>query len=418
MVAPVVDDQLAVEVEARAIVGEQPERVQAGPGRRELAGPAHGKFILGQAWGRRSELPVEIHSGIHTNELGYSRALLPDEIFAQQPLPGVPGRRCQHGRGDRLQSVRRHLAGREVDPHLVAQGFAERIDQRNLACGRDMGAAAAAIHQPAPRTDHRDPPQLAAVERQGVVVVLEQHEARTRGLAIEGAVLEGVGGLGMLARVLVQFQCSDCAQLPPNHLVEKGGLDLILVEGAANRGWRVVHGLWHFKVQSRAHGRRRTVGRAPVGHEQATESPVALERLLEQARVLAGVDAVHAVVRAHHGPHPGLLHGGLERGQVDLVQRPRIDLGADRHAFGLLVVGGEVLDCSHHALALHSLDVGHGRARGEFRVFAVVLEVAATQRRARDVHRRAENHVLAVPLGLARDGCAHALDQRGIEGRG
>ena len=38
---------------------------------------------------------MEIHSGIHTNELGYSRALLPDEIFAQQPLPGVPGREAR-----------------------------------------------------------------------------------------------------------------------------------------------------------------------------------------------------------------------------------------------------------------------------------------------------------------------------------
>jgi hypothetical protein len=100
------------------------------------------------------------------------------------------------------------------------------------------------------------------------------------------------------------------------------------------------------------------------------------------------------------------------------MQRPCIDLGADRHAFGLLVVGGEVFDCGHHALALHALDVGHGRARGEFGIFAVVLEVAATQRRARDVHRRTENDILPVPLGLASDGRAHAFHQRGIEGRG
>ena len=141
------------------------------------------------------------------------------------------------------------------------------------------------------------------------------------------------------------------------------------------------------------------------------------EDLLDQPRVLAGVDAIQAIVGAHHGPYATLLDGGFEGGQVDLAQGARVNLGADRHALGLLVVGGEVFDRGQHALALHALDVGNGRAAGQLWIFAVVLEVAATKRRAHDVHGRAEKDVLAVPLGLTGNGRAHALDQRGIEGR-
>ena len=226
-----------------------------------------------------------------------------------------------------------------------------------------MGAAAAAVHQPAPRTHHCDPPQLAPIERKRAIVILEQYETGTRGFAIEGAVFEGVGGLGMLAGVLVQVQSGDRAQLPTDHLVENGGFDLLPVECAANGGRREPLALRHLKVQPRADGRRHTVGRTPVGHDQTAEAPVAFEGLVEQPWVLAGVDAAETVVRAHHGPDATLLYRGFEGGQVDLVQGARIDLGADRHALGLLVVGGEVLDCGHHALALHAVDVGDRRAR-------------------------------------------------------
>ena len=57
--------------------------------------------------------------------------------------------------------------------------------------------------------------------------------------------LESVDGLGTSAGVLVQVQNGDGAQRPADHLVEKGGLDLLLVEGAANGGRRVLLGLRH-----------------------------------------------------------------------------------------------------------------------------------------------------------------------------
>ena len=83
VVAPVVDDQLAVEVEAGAVVGTEREHVEARLGWRKLAGPARREVILGQAGRGAGELPVEIHRGIETNQLGRAGSLLADEVFAK-----------------------------------------------------------------------------------------------------------------------------------------------------------------------------------------------------------------------------------------------------------------------------------------------------------------------------------------------
>ncbi len=54
---------------------------------------------------------------------------------------------------------------------------------------------------------------------------------------------------------------------------------------------------------------------------------------------------------------------------------------------------------------------------GELRILAEIFEVAAAERRARDVHARPQEHVLAVPLGFTGNRSPHALGKRGIERR-
>ena len=66
-------------------------------------------------------------------------------------------------------------------------------------------------------------------------------------------------------------------------------------------------------------------------------------------------------------------------GQVDLAQRPGVDLGVDAHPVGLLAVHREVLERGADAGALHALHVGGGEFAGEAGVFGEVLEGAAAE---------------------------------------
>ena len=105
-----------------------------------------------------------------------------------------------------------------------------------------------------------------------------------------------------------------------------------------------------------------------------------LSTCVEQIVALAAMHAVHLVVGRHHVPCVRLLHGRLERRQIDLVQRALVDRRVDAVALVLLVVGGEMLHRRNHAFALHALDIGDAQLPGEIRIFAVAFEVAPPQR--------------------------------------
>ena len=95
-----------------------------------------------------------------------------------------------------------------------------------------------------------------------------------------------------------------------------------------------------------------------------------------------GVHAVDPVVGAHDRPRVGGPDDPLEPAQVDLPQRPLVDVGAHPQAVGLLVVRGEVLQRRADALALQAADQRRTEHAADQRVLRQVLEVAATQRRA------------------------------------
>ena len=127
---------------------------------------------------------------------------------------------------------------------------------------------------------------------------------------------------------------------------------------------------------------------------------------------------VDQVVGRHDAPRAALLHSSLEGGQVNLVQRARVDLLVDAVALKLLVVGVEVLHRGDHALALHALHIGRAQLPSKIRIFAVTLEVAPPQRHAVDVHRRPQDHVPAQRLHFLRNGLALALNQLRVPGCG
>src|SRR5207248_4822615 len=83
------------------------------------------------------------------------------------------------------------------------------------------------------------------------------------------------------------------------------------------------------EVQPVVQRRLRVVSRAVVREDVAPEPPVALEDLLEQVVVLAGIEAVDEVVGAHDGADVRLLDGRLEVRQVDLTEGPLLDVVVD-----------------------------------------------------------------------------------------
>ena len=116
--------------------------------------------------------------------------------------------------------------------------------------------------------------------------------------------------------------------------------------------------------------------------------------------MLTAVRTVEPVVARHHGARPGPLDGSLERQQVDLAQRPFIDLRGDRHPLELGVIADEVLDAGGNPLRLHALDVGGGQLRREHGILAHALEVATADRGALEVDRWAKQYLRALGVGL------------------
>ena len=188
------------------------------------------------------------------------------------------------------------------------------------------------------------------------------------------------------------------AQDPQHLVVDRGLADLAGADGrhqrvaprAVRAGHREVHG---------GAGGLQAAGRGPVGHHQAVPAPLVLEHVAQQRRLGHRV-AVDLVVGGHHGPRMRLGDDLLERRQVELAQRALVHAGVEREALGLRVVGHEVLDGRADARALEAVDVGDADPRGQVRVLAEALEVAAAVGRAVQVDRRREQHVDALAAAL------------------
>jgi hypothetical protein len=184
-------------------------------------------------------------------------------------------------------------------------------------------------------------------------------------------------------------------------------LDEGIAPGADRAGHREVLGVL---------GALDTANGGPVADHDAVETPVRVQRRLEQL-VLGGGGAVDRVVRAHHQPGVGLGDGLLEGEQIDLAQGPLVDHDVRGEALGLEVVGDVVLGRRADAELLDAGDVRRGKLRGQDRVLAEGLEVPATQRRSMQVDRRAEDDVDVLPAGLERRDHAVPMGDVEVPGR-
>ena len=114
---------------------------------------------------------------------------------------------------------------------------------------------------------------------------------------------------------------------------------------------------------------------------------------MHEVVVIVRPDAVDLVVRGHDRARVRLTHADLESAEVDLAQGALGDARVVARAVGLLVVRREVLRARRDARALHPRHDRRADEPRDERVFGEVLEVAAAERVAVDVHAGAEQHV-------------------------
>ena len=155
----------------------------------------------------------------------------------------------------------------------------------------------------------------------------------------------------------------------------------------------------------------RAFARPPVGHEGAGPAPLAAQDGGVEVVVVVVPEAVDLVVAAHDVVGLADLHADFERPQVDFAEGA---FGAARIvgvAVGLLVVQREVLRHGGSAGLLDALRHGRRHKPGEERVFGVILEVAAAERIAVNVHAGAEDAVDAAHFHLQPDLIIHRFDQ-------
>ena len=170
------------------------------------------------------------------------------------------------------------------------------------------------------------------------------------------------------------------------------------------------------KVETVADGLVGVVTAAPVADNHPVEAPVVLQYLVEHRGVMAVVLVLIQVVGTHDGPRPTLLHGSTEGGQVDFVEGAVAHLDVHLVAILLIVVQGVVLHTGGHTLRLQTLHVGHHHARGKVGILTQILEVAPAERRAVDVHTRAQHHVLVAVQSLLAQALAVEAGQFGVPG--
>ena len=210
------------------------------------------------------------------------------------------------------------------------------------------------------------------------------------------------------------------AQDAPCHLVEARGRYAAGgdrgLERRAEEG-RLVERISAVLVEAGIGSGLGAVGRAPVGHHIALRAEIAAQHFGEQPAALAGVDAVHLVVGAHHRAGIGALDGDLEREEVRHARGVGRDARVVIVAAGLEIVQGVMLDRRDDRIGLDAGDLRADHRAGEKRVLAAIFEIAAIPRVANEVHAAGQHDVEAGGAGFGADHPASGKTHRRVPAR-
>jgi hypothetical protein len=186
------------------------------------------------------------------------------------------------------------------------------------------------------RSDHRDGLRLAA-QRQHAALVFQQHDGFARHfqrqLLVLRAVVHAVWNLRPVRTI------SGGSNMPSRKRAVSSRRRAVSTSfSVSNPGTHGGHTFSYSRPQSRsvpafsaAPRLRRRLGRelvplvniadrAAIGNHVAGEAPLPAQDIAQQPRIGAGGQAVHAVVRAHHGERAALFDGGFEMRQVAIAQ--------------------------------------------------------------------------------------------------
>ena len=356
--------------------------------------------------------------------LGFGGVGEPDDHDGHLGTPGDGDRLVDapHRLALAIVAPRQHVAGRVLHPaagwfHLQAK----LIEQSVASGGLHLRATPALEARP-----NRKLPDEGNVGRglqRQQPIVGQQHRPGRCGGACQPMVLivqrrqwNPVGGVlpGAPLHVVAFHQC----QHPLGAPLHLGSRQRPIIHRQAQGGIVRAVSPRHLQVLTGADAGNPVGVGAPIGHDQPLEAPLGAQDVGEQPRVLRAVHAVEPVVGRHDRRRLAASHGGLERAQIQLAQRRRVDDRIDHHAVGLLVVDRKVLQRGAHPLALHAVDPGDRQLAGEQRILGEVLEVAAGGRVALQVDRRAEHHSDAFCHRLASDRPPHLRHQLRVPGGG
>ena len=251
-----------------------------------------------------------------------------------------------------------------TSPNVEGDATALQCRQRHRRTGGAHPGTATPLHLTAVRVGAEQCNSRAGGQRQQIAVVLQQHRAGDR-CALDD-VARGIAVVGeLVGRHLAHARPVEEVQQPANRFVDAGFGGL----ACEHCGQQLLAALarWprHLQVEARFQGAGRGVSAEPVADDHTVEAPLVAQQVAQQLAMLARVDAVDAVVRAHQRTHIGTALGdrpdrSFEGHQVRLAQGDLVDLTGDGVTLELGVVADEVLDAARDAVLLHAGDVADG----------------------------------------------------------
>ena len=262
--------------------------------------------------------------------------------------------------------------------------------------------------------DYGDGFQLLQIERQEMIVVLEQHNRFLRHLQSQLLMLRAIRDVLGIVRIDVGIFEQAEAELRLQHafygliqfrfghpalanLVQKRGVYRTIGQVVVHaRGQRLSRGLR--EVGSHVVSLHQHLQAISVRGHVASETPFLAQHAIEQPAVDMVRDAVDLVVRGHHTANLCLFDGGAERHKKGLTQIPLRKIGGCGVGAALrLAMGSEVLGRRHHVMpvnrprsALQPVDGRHAHVGDEVGVFTIGFFGASPTWITRQIQHRAK----------------------------
>ena len=164
----------------------------------------------------------------------------------------------------------------------------------------------------------------------------------------------------------------------------------------------------HFEVQTAFDAQNSVVGCAPVGNDDAFESPFFAKNVVKHAFAVGNEFAVEHVVAAHNLLRLRFLDGGFECREINLPEGSFVHLCVDGHTKVFLIVGGVVLEAVADFHAFGAFDESGCHFARQIRIFGKIFKVTAAKRAALDVGARPEDGGNALIDRFFADGFAYA----------